>query len=140
MRVGFVLRSAEIKPLVPKICDLLFSFSLLKTKTQTHLTPPPKTNKHPPKKNTSLHQHTSGMASHTHTHRNPNLTRLPLKKDGEQKKTTLGRKNRTTPQCWVFSSKSWGVFFRYFASYSYIQKTHPNTLGRKNRTRHDIFS
>ena len=36
------------------------------------------------------------MASHTHTHTDPNLTRLPLKKDGEQKKTTLGRKNRTT--------------------------------------------
>ena len=36
MRVGFVLRSAEIKPLVPKICAGIFSYE----KILVHLAPP----------------------------------------------------------------------------------------------------
>ena len=40
MRVGFVLRSAEIKPLVPKICAGIFSFTW---NILVHLAPPPAT-------------------------------------------------------------------------------------------------
>lgn len=49
MRVGFVLRSAEIKPLVPKICAGVFSYE----KHQCISPPPPL----PPRESVPLSQH-----------------------------------------------------------------------------------
>ena len=130
MRVGFVLRSAEIKPLVPKICALFF----LQTKRHSHLTPPPpQTTQHnttqpPPKllsgEEVCLHINTSGLAlKHDARHLNDLLVRGFF----SQRLKDLNEKQNATKK-WT-SRKKRQRFKTFFSRLQDLDEKRPSAMG-----------
>jgi len=108
------------------------------------ISPPPQTNTPPRKMPTKILPCINILPGwhHTHTHTDPNLTRLPLKKDGEQKE----RQGKTHPNTFWVSSHFFvqvlgcGWVFDSLLAIATSKKHTPTHLDETNRTRHDIFS